>query len=205
MGFSHRIKTFFFKCFKCIYFWPGTNKISFIKKNCYYFIRMTTMTREAMRIRPEETGPINWILSCPWLGMRWVWGTFGGSLTSLSKTAEVSLTKSSKIIPLFNMLNVRIIFLRPRKKGTKNYNSNNINRITVLSIFWFPLVVPGAFLIPYLSMLGIAGIPIFLLEVSLGQFASQGPVSVWKCIPALQGKPLTSKHSRKNQSSVCST
>lgn len=46
----------------------------------------------------------------------------------------------------------------------------------------------GAFLIPYLTMLGIAGIPIFLLEVSLGQFASQGPVSVWKCIPALQGK-----------------
>uniref|UniRef100_A0A8C6WIG8 Solute carrier family 6 member 5 n=1 Tax=Neogobius melanostomus TaxID=47308 RepID=A0A8C6WIG8_9GOBI len=44
-----------------------------------------------------------------------------------------------------------------------------------------------AFLIPYLTMLGIAGIPIFLLEVSLGQFASQGPVSVWKCIPALQG------------------
>ena len=42
-------------------------------------------------------------------------------------------------------------------------------------------------------MLGIAGIPIFLLEVSLGQFASQGPVSVWKCIPALQGE-LT--HSR---------
>ncbi|KAF7652525.1 hypothetical protein LDENG_00095800 [Lucifuga dentata] len=45
----------------------------------------------------------------------------------------------------------------------------------------------GAFLIPYLTMLGIAGIPIFLLEVALGQFASQGPVSVWKCIPALQG------------------
>ncbi|XP_029354016.1 sodium- and chloride-dependent glycine transporter 2 isoform X2 [Echeneis naucrates] len=45
----------------------------------------------------------------------------------------------------------------------------------------------GAFLIPYLTMLGIVGIPIFLLEVSLGQFASQGPVSVWKCIPALQG------------------
>ncbi|XP_029615106.1 sodium- and chloride-dependent glycine transporter 2-like [Salmo trutta] len=45
----------------------------------------------------------------------------------------------------------------------------------------------GAFLIPYLIMLGLAGIPMFLLEVSLGQFASQGPVSVWKAIPALQG------------------
>ncbi|XP_026866955.2 sodium- and chloride-dependent glycine transporter 2 isoform X1 [Electrophorus electricus] len=45
----------------------------------------------------------------------------------------------------------------------------------------------GAFLIPYLIMLGLAGIPIFLMEVSLGQFASQGPVSVWKAIPALQG------------------
>ncbi|KAJ3592785.1 hypothetical protein NHX12_005124, partial [Muraenolepis orangiensis] len=45
----------------------------------------------------------------------------------------------------------------------------------------------GAFLIPYLTMLGLAGIPIFLMEVSLGQFASQGPVSVWKAIPALQG------------------
>ncbi|XP_043938483.1 sodium- and chloride-dependent glycine transporter 2 [Protopterus annectens] len=45
----------------------------------------------------------------------------------------------------------------------------------------------GAFLIPYLLMLMLAGIPIFFMEVSLGQFASQGPVSVWKAVPALQG------------------
>lgn len=63
---------------------------------------------------------------------------------------------------------------------------------------FFTIIIPGAFLIPYLTMLAIAGIPIFLLEVSLGQFASQGPVSVWKCIPALQGKLLNSKkHSSK--------
>lgn len=48
----------------------------------------------------------------------------------------------------------------------------------------------GAFLIPYLMMLAVAGLPIFFLEVSLGQFASQGPVSVWKAIPALQGESV---------------
>ncbi|XP_029438324.1 sodium- and chloride-dependent glycine transporter 2 [Rhinatrema bivittatum] len=36
-------------------------------------------------------------------------------------------------------------------------------------------------------MLALAGVPIFFLEVSLGQFASQGPISVWKAIPAFQG------------------
>lgn len=50
------------------------------------------------------------------------------------------------------------------------------------------LAFQGAFLIPYLMMLALAGLPIFFLEVSLGQFASQGPVSVWKAIPALQGE-----------------
>lgn len=51
----------------------------------------------------------------------------------------------------------------------------------------------GAFLIPYLMMLALAGLPIFFLEVSLGQFASQGPVSVWKAIPALQGEFILSQ------------
>eukprot|EP00069_Balaena_mysticetus_P015597 bmy_22553T0 len=52
----------------------------------------------------------------------------------------------------------------------------------------------GAFLIPYLMMLALAGLPIFFLEVSLGQFASQGPVSVWKAIPALQDSCVISDH-----------
>ncbi|XP_035693852.1 sodium- and chloride-dependent glycine transporter 2-like [Branchiostoma floridae] len=45
----------------------------------------------------------------------------------------------------------------------------------------------GAFLIPYVVMLVFAGLPIFLLETSLGQFASQGPIRVWRCLPLLQG------------------
>ncbi|XP_019644970.1 PREDICTED: sodium- and chloride-dependent glycine transporter 2-like isoform X1 [Branchiostoma belcheri] len=45
----------------------------------------------------------------------------------------------------------------------------------------------GAFLIPYIVMLVFAGLPIFLLETSLGQFASQGPIRIWRCLPLFQG------------------
>ncbi|CAN9512334.1 unnamed protein product [Ophioblennius macclurei] len=45
----------------------------------------------------------------------------------------------------------------------------------------------GAFLIPYFTMLLVAGIPLFFLESTLGQFCSQGPVNVWRMVPLLQG------------------
>ncbi|XP_055040117.2 sodium- and chloride-dependent neutral and basic amino acid transporter B(0+) [Misgurnus anguillicaudatus] len=45
----------------------------------------------------------------------------------------------------------------------------------------------GAFLIPYTIMLAVAGVPLFFMESSLGQFCSQGPINVWKAVPILQG------------------
>lgn len=45
----------------------------------------------------------------------------------------------------------------------------------------------GAFLVPYAIMLVIAGIPLFFFELSFGQFASEGPVTVWKVSPFFMG------------------
>ncbi|XP_067903933.1 sodium- and chloride-dependent neutral and basic amino acid transporter B(0+)-like isoform X3 [Heterodontus francisci] len=49
----------------------------------------------------------------------------------------------------------------------------------------------GAFLIPYTLMLALAGMPMFFLESSFGQFANLGPVAVWKAVPVLQGVGIT--------------
>lgn len=50
------------------------------------------------------------------------------------------------------------------------------------------LIFSGAFLVPYVIMLLIAGLPIFFFELALGQFASEGPITVWKINPMFYGK-----------------
>lgn len=45
----------------------------------------------------------------------------------------------------------------------------------------------GAFLIPYFICLVIIGIPLFYLEIAFGQFASLGPVKIWKINILMKG------------------
>lgn len=55
----------------------------------FFSLRLTRRMKREMRIRPEETGPINWILFCLWWAMLWVWATCGGFLILPSKMVEV--------------------------------------------------------------------------------------------------------------------
>ncbi|XP_021362137.1 sodium-dependent proline transporter-like isoform X1 [Mizuhopecten yessoensis] len=45
----------------------------------------------------------------------------------------------------------------------------------------------GAFLVPYVIMLLVAGLPLFFLELCVGQFSSQGPVTAWALSPLFMG------------------
>lgn len=48
-------------------------------------------------------------------------------------------------------------------------------------------VSPGVFLIPYLLIVFVGGIPIFFLEIALGQFMKAGSINVWNIAPLFKG------------------
>lgn len=61
-----------------------------------------------------------------------------------------------------------------------------------------PLVLSsaGAFFVPYFIFFFSCGIPVFFLEVALGQYTSQGSVTAWRKIcPLFQGECSSSSSS----------
>ena len=48
--------------------------------------------------------------------------------------------------------------------------------------------ISGAFLIPYFLMLFLAGLPLYFLEMGMGQYASLGPSCVYAVAPLFKGK-----------------
>lgn len=64
--------------------------------------------------------------------------------------------------------------------------------VDLANIWRFPYLVykngGGVFLIPYVIMLIFGGIPLFFLELCLGQSVKKGPITVWnKICPAMKG------------------
>lgn len=48
----------------------------------------------------------------------------------------------------------------------------------------------GAFLVPYLLMLFLCGIPLFFMETCLGQFSSTGCLTIFRIAPLFKGNHL---------------
>lgn len=64
--------------------------------------------------------------------------------------------------------------------------------VDLANIWRFPYLVykngGGVFLIPYITMLIFGGIPLFFLELCLGQYVKKGPITVWnKICPSMKG------------------
>lgn len=51
----------------------------------------------------------------------------------------------------------------------------------------------SAFLVPYMILLLLVGLPVVLLEISLGQFLGQGSAHMWRAAPFLKGASLVGR------------
>ena len=56
--------------------------------------------------------------------------------------------------------------------------------------FLMVLVFSGAFLFPYLICVIVGGIPLFYLEVAVGQFMGVAGINAWKIVPIFRGLVL---------------
>lgn len=76
--------------------------------------------------------------------------------------------------------------------STKALNIEKKNKVcpNVSPVLYIPIVVlflSGAFLVPYIFFMVIAGMPLFYMELALGQYNREGAAGVWKICPIFKG------------------
>lgn len=68
-------------------------------------------------------------------------------------------------------------------------NKNKFKYFCFLLFCLYIYIYLGAFLIPYCTMLLVGGIPLFYMELALGQFYQTGAITCWgRLVPMFKGK-----------------
>nr|AKN21427.1 slc6a-7 [Schmidtea mediterranea] len=109
--------------------------------------------------------------------------TIKNLMTSSDETVgSLTQIQSSKDVP------------QPREKWVSKYDflMSIIGFAVDLANVWrFPYICfkngGGAFLIPYFAMLVFGAVPLFYMELILGQFHQKGAIGIWKICPLFQG------------------
>lgn len=118
-----------------------------------------------------------------------------GTIKSSSNTTTTTLTTRSSATSLSSCILSETSTSEARLKWGKkmDFLLSIIGFAVDLANIWrFPYLVykngGGVFLIPYVIMLIFGGIPLFFLELCLGQFVKKGPITVWnKICPSMKG------------------
>ncbi len=123
--------------------------------------------------------------------MAWGWVTYGVILFGWTIPWSMKCEKN----PTYNTFNwiATNMQLSVRKQYIQfklNYTISVISISAALLKSCYFLCVAGVFLIPYILMVFVGGVPVFFLEIALGQFMKQGGVATWNIAPLFKGGVL---------------
>jgi len=103
---------------------------------------------------------------------------------------SVVILRSTWFLPWFKLLPILTSKVKPVNSFVKFVAKSwsTCAHVCYMTLFMWS----GAFLIPYLIMLTFCGIPLFMIELSLGQFSGYGAMTAWRASPIFKGKIIYS-------------
>jgi hypothetical protein len=78
--------------------------------------------------------------------------------------------------------------MRGRIYSVPNFSTQRYSPFLFFFHYRYFMSLTGAFLIPYTLMMVFGAVPLFYMELILGQYNRQGPVSVWRICPLFKGE-----------------